>query len=117
MRNGDWEERDEGWGERDGQRGWRLEMREKNGRQWEDGGWVLKRWGMENWQERDGRWSPLRKVSWVRTSRAPPQLCDTRGLQGRSDVRAPCFFLSWIKSPLDYIWPPFFVSPTPPHKR
>ena len=32
MRNGDWEERDDGWGEREGEWGWRLEMREKNGR-------------------------------------------------------------------------------------
>lgn len=85
MRDGDWEEREGGWGQSDGDWGWRLVMREKDGGRWEGGGWVLKRWWVEDW-ERDGRWSPWRKVSWVRTSRAPPLSCVTLGDCGEGPV-------------------------------
>lgn len=90
------------------------------GEEWE----VVGRWRVGVKEMGDGelareRWEvePFEEGLLGQDLKGTPQLCDTRGLQGRSDVRAPCFFLSWIKSPLDHIWPPFFVSPTPPHKR
>lgn len=30
-------------------------MSEKDGGWWEDGGWVFKGWGIEEWHEREGR--------------------------------------------------------------
>ena len=86
-----------------------MEVGDAGGREgWEDGRWMLKRWGME----RDGRWSLLRKVSWVRTSKVPLSY-KTLGGCAEGLVRAPCLFPSWIKSPLDHMWPPFCSPPLP----
>lgn len=74
----------------------------------EDGRWILKRWRME----REERWSLLRKVSWVRTLKEPLSY-ETLGDCAEGLVRAPCLFLSWIKSPLDHMWPPFCSPPLP----